>query len=187
MTDRYFTREDAQEMVGWLEETFQALAPLRDTAKRLYDEIRTLERMRRSNGGGKVTDMLELRRRDLAKTTERIEEQIRPVRERGLVVKSIEDGVVDFPHVREGRVVSLCWLVGEPEVLLARPGGRLCGATAGVIGEHGFPCGLVPHTQGGCPTRPSYLEQTTGSIDHRHWFTVWSRTNDPGHNSRSRH
>ena len=29
---------------------------------------------------------------------------------------SVEDGVVDFPHVREGRVVSLCWLVGEPEV-----------------------------------------------------------------------
>ena len=95
MTDRYFTREDAQEMVGWLEETFQALAPLRDTAKRLYDEIRTLERMRRSNGGGKVSEMLDMRRRDLAKTTERIEEQIRPVRERGLVVKSIEPG---FPR-----------------------------------------------------------------------------------------
>ena len=89
MTDRYFTREDAQEMVGWLEETFQALAPLRDTAKRLYDEIRTLERMRRSNGGGKVSEMLDMRRRDLAKTTERIQEEIRPVRERGLVVKSI--------------------------------------------------------------------------------------------------
>ncbi len=38
--------------------------------------------------------------------------------ERGILIKSIEDGLIDFPSVREnGEEVYLCWKVGEEDIL----------------------------------------------------------------------
>jgi hypothetical protein len=33
-----------------------------------------------------------------------------------VVVRDLRTGLVDFPAVREGREVYLCWMAGEPEV-----------------------------------------------------------------------
>ena len=103
-------------MVSWLEETFQGLAPLQEKAKKLYGDSNGLEERARSNGGGKVEQQMDVHRRELQETVRSIEERIQPVRQRGMVVKSIEHGLVDFPFVREGEVVYLCWRVGETEI-----------------------------------------------------------------------
>ena len=34
----------------------------------------------------------------------------------GIEIKDLERGLCDFPHLREGRVVYLCWLKGEERV-----------------------------------------------------------------------
>jgi hypothetical protein len=34
----------------------------------------------------------------------------------GVSLKDIGAGLIDFPHLREGRVVYLCWRIDEPEV-----------------------------------------------------------------------
>ncbi len=116
MTDHYFTLEEAQETVGWLEDIFQSLAPQRLKAKELYEEIQALQKLERSNGGGEVAQSIATHRRELARATERIEGKLRPVRERGIMVKDIEQGLVDFPHMMDGRVVFLCWIAGESEI-----------------------------------------------------------------------
>ena len=38
------------------------------------------------------------------------------LRSRGIQLKDLERGLVDFPSVREGRPILLCWLLGEPSV-----------------------------------------------------------------------
>ncbi|MGH2721992.1 MAG: DUF2203 domain-containing protein [Actinomycetota bacterium] len=38
------------------------------------------------------------------------------LRSRGIQLKDLERGLVDFPSVRDGRPVLLCWLLGEPSV-----------------------------------------------------------------------
>ena len=38
--------------------------------------------------------------------------------ERGIIVKSIDEGLIDFPHIREnGEEVYLCWKIGENDIL----------------------------------------------------------------------
>ena len=32
----------------------------------------------------------------------------------GIVVRDVRSGLIDFPTVREGRIVHLCWRRGEP-------------------------------------------------------------------------
>ena len=46
-----------------------------------------------------------------------IQSRIDRLAEMGVEVKGIDEGLVDFPSEREGRVVYLCWRVGEPDIL----------------------------------------------------------------------
>jgi hypothetical protein len=34
----------------------------------------------------------------------------------GIVVRDLDQGLCDFPHERDGRVVYLCWLFGEERI-----------------------------------------------------------------------
>ena len=44
-------------------------------------------------------------------------EIVRGLEERGILVKAIDQGLVDFPHIREnGEEVYLCWRIGEDDI-----------------------------------------------------------------------
>ncbi len=50
------------------------------------------------------------------KSLQDISAGLRAIHELGVVVKDIDLGLCDFPHVRDGRVVYLCWKLGEAEI-----------------------------------------------------------------------
>ena len=116
MAKRYFTLEEAQGLVPWLLEIFETLAPLRDQVRELYPEIEELEGRMRSNGGADSSERLDQRRRDLATASADIEEQVRAIVDRGIEIKSVDQGLVDFPCLRDEREVYLCWREGETEI-----------------------------------------------------------------------
>lgn len=44
-------------------------------------------------------------------------EILKGLEERGILVKAIDQGLVDFPHIREnGEEVYLCWQIGEDDI-----------------------------------------------------------------------
>jgi hypothetical protein len=47
---------------------------------------------------------------------ERITHNIKKVHDLGVLVKDLERGLCDFPYLLDGRVVYLCWKLGEPEI-----------------------------------------------------------------------
>src|SRR6185436_18184621 len=54
---------------------------------------------------------------ELEKDTERLYAYVEELRELGAEPKNGPEGLVDFPAMMDGRVVFLCWKLGEPEVL----------------------------------------------------------------------
>jgi hypothetical protein len=40
----------------------------------------------------------------------------REIEKLGVIVKDLDQGLCDFPYQREGRIVYLCWKLGEEEV-----------------------------------------------------------------------
>ena len=53
----------------------------------------------------------------MSKTMERLEKEIQKIEDLGCVLKDMTTGLVDFPAVRLGTRVWLCWKAGEERVM----------------------------------------------------------------------
>lgn len=56
-----------------------------------------------------------------AESSERVNEELEWFERKGILIKDIEQGLIDFPAAIEGREVLLCWKEGEPEVAFWHP------------------------------------------------------------------
>ena len=114
---RYFTLEEAQGLVNWLEGIVNDLSLLLKKLDELNDNIEQMENPVISNGvDDVVTERIESMERELSDTLSRINEEIQSIHKRGILVKSIQHGLVDFPYIFEDREVYLCWHSGEQEI-----------------------------------------------------------------------
>jgi len=113
---RIFTPDEANaaltELRPLVEEMVAAKRAL-DEAQERADEVSTRIS---GNGGGlppaelaEVHDLVSRRATALARALEQIQSL-------GVVVKDLDSGLVDFPSVRDGEDVLLCWQLGEDEV-----------------------------------------------------------------------
>ena len=116
MQQRYFTLNEANELVPSLQEALERGASLAAQARQIEDELRELARKSSSNGGGTVQQQIRQKRLESDEFDKRIRAILRDVVERGIMVRSVENGLVDFPSWREGREIYLCWVLGEPEI-----------------------------------------------------------------------
>lgn len=116
MENRYFTLEEAQAMVPWLQETFDAVEPLKRQMADAREQVRSIMNRMRSNGGGGAEEELEEATRSLHEAQEGMDRQAYAIIERGIVLRDLEQGILDFTSIRDGREVYLCWRAGEPAV-----------------------------------------------------------------------
>ena len=99
-----------------LPEIAPILIELRDLKGRLDAAKSALDRltpMMRGNGHGAEAIALE---RQLADLIAQIAPALQHVAELGVDVKDFDQGLIDFPSVRDGRIVYLCWRLGEDEI-----------------------------------------------------------------------
>lgn len=69
-----------------------------------------------AKAGDPYSDELASMQQALNADSQRLQEYIDELRSLGLEPKGAVDGLVDFPAVMDGRVVYLCWKLGETEV-----------------------------------------------------------------------
>ena len=76
------------------------------------------ERQRIQLAGGGVIDRgaWQADAKRLDELTETVRQALAEITGMGGVTKDIALGLVDFPHMRDGRVVNLCWKFGEDAV-----------------------------------------------------------------------
>jgi len=53
---------------------------------------------------------------ELERDGKQLQEYVEELRELGVEPKNGPEGLVDFPSMKDGRVVYLCWKLGEPEI-----------------------------------------------------------------------
>ena len=66
--------------------------------------------------GDPYSDELVEMERELEADQRRLREYVEELQHLGVELKGPADGLLDFPSELEGRIVYLCWKLGEPEV-----------------------------------------------------------------------
>jgi hypothetical protein len=112
---RYFTVEEARASLphirGLLEEAQQRKARVEE----LGGDMARSAAATLGNGHA-PTNGSQPRRLELERAVSQIEEIVRQVEATGCLVKDIDAGLVDWPHLRDGREVCLCWHLGERDI-----------------------------------------------------------------------
>jgi hypothetical protein len=111
---RTFTREEAEALLPEVDQLLSEVQALADTLA-AADQASQGEQWKprangkvRTDGGAKAP---EVSRQSTARQLRALLERIQGF---GILVRDIRAGLIDFPSLREGRVVNLCWRRGEP-------------------------------------------------------------------------
>lgn len=111
MSERYFSPDEVEALIPRLTAIVDGLraahAAVEETRGRLQ-----AEQQRLTLAGGGVLDQ----RLDLDAAVTRARAAAQEIQALGGVPKGVEEGLVDFPHPRDGRVVNLCWKYGETRI-----------------------------------------------------------------------
>ena len=106
---KYFTVEEANEYIPELVGEIRAILELKKLLERLHAELTPFFEVISSNGGNKKAFLhLQL--------GEEFRERIERIQKRGCLIKGLDPALIDFPHMRDGREVYLCWRYGEDEI-----------------------------------------------------------------------
>ncbi|MCC7104571.1 MAG: DUF2203 domain-containing protein [Chloroflexi bacterium] len=117
---RTFTLEEARALLPALRELLEQAIAARGTLERAAEASRRLEQRARGNGHGDH-DASTSFERDSQQATASFQAAVRDIAELGVELKALNAGLVDFPSLREGRVVYLCWKLDEPDLAFWHP------------------------------------------------------------------
>lgn len=112
---RTFTLEEATALLPRLREI---LAEMREK-KAALDELRAAlgEMTASASGNGHLTHREPRRkRREAEELAQRLNDLLAEVQQTGCELKGLDEGLIDFPAEREGRLVYLCWQMGEDAI-----------------------------------------------------------------------
>ena len=113
---RLFTLDEANGQLQWLEPQLQRVRSLRKDLSDLNRQLHALLQEVRGNGHGTVAREVENKRKAVDALETLLDTLMQDVSDRSIVLRDPDRGLVDFPALREGREVYLCWLLGEGAV-----------------------------------------------------------------------
>jgi hypothetical protein len=109
MENDQFTLDEANALVPWLAETFRNLELVRQEYIAIQERVIELAK----ESGDDEIAQLSSTARGLAR---QIEETVEEILDKGIIVRDVATGLVDFPSQREDREVYLCWIGGEDRI-----------------------------------------------------------------------
>jgi hypothetical protein len=111
---RYFTRETAEALLPRIEPLLREMQALRAEQSASTQQAADLGERVKSNGHlphapkGDAGAMS-------TQVREHIEARLEQINALGVLVKDLDTGLIDFPTLRDGHEIYLCWRLGEGE------------------------------------------------------------------------
>jgi hypothetical protein len=105
---RHYTLEEARAELAWVAEQ---LGAMRGARERLTDADarRALSDDSPGNGGGRLG-------KQVGEAFVQLQAGMGAFSRREIVLRDLDRGLIDFPAIRDGREVYLCWIDGEPDI-----------------------------------------------------------------------
>ena len=112
-----FTLDEAEALLPQLREELLAMQALQARDRRAARTTwRTSSERSPATATSRTKDALAEKRRRAEALVEELNERLARINGWGVELKGIDEGLLDFPSEREGRVVYLCWRLGEERI-----------------------------------------------------------------------
>jgi hypothetical protein len=114
VADRTFTPAEANSALAQVRPVAERMVALRERMRELEADQRELVHTIAGNGSGHAVN--DARAGEYSALRAQLERCVGELETLGVVVKDVDLGLLDFPAVRDGADVLLCWHVGEDAV-----------------------------------------------------------------------
>jgi hypothetical protein len=108
--EHHYTLEQASAVRGWVSERIDSIRRSQESLVELGDRARTAISALDPQTGGSYPG------REVAAALVALSRALNELDAVDVVVRDVERGLVDFPTLRNGEEVYLCWLVDEDEI-----------------------------------------------------------------------
>lgn len=106
--ERHFTLEEATALLPWAQARLDRIREALDVLA--GDEAQAALARAAEGSGGAYPG------RCAAAATVTLQLSLMELQEAGIVVRDAQRGLIDFPALRDGREIYLCWLAGEAKI-----------------------------------------------------------------------
>lgn len=106
----YFTPQDVNKILPEIQKQFSQIILLRNKVISLQEDLQKM-----ANEGSKFSNFI-AKKQELNRAVSRLYIEIEGLEKRGIMIKSVDDGLLDFPSLRFDEEVWLCWKYGESEI-----------------------------------------------------------------------
>ncbi|MCX7826994.1 MAG: DUF2203 domain-containing protein [Verrucomicrobiae bacterium] len=106
---KHFQLEEARALLPHLRRAFGHIHAARDQLLACEEQLAKTQAETGADLGGPAVN-------GLMRAMITIHEALNDITSRGIQVKDIDRGLVDFPHIRKGREVFLCWELEEDDI-----------------------------------------------------------------------
>ncbi len=116
MAQRYFTLDEANSLLPWLRTVLSRIRELQAQIQQASHERGNLLGKVHHNGSQDLSPAIQANLDPSRALEKEVADQLHPVLAKGIIVRDPARGLVDFPTLRDGREVYLCWVLGEDEI-----------------------------------------------------------------------
>jgi len=113
---RHFTPDEANAALAYVRPLVEQLVACRGEHIAALEGQEELERKIRGNGGGIPPARLAEATAEVDAAARRLAKLVDEINANGAQVKDLDTGLIDFPALRNGETVLLCWQLGEDEI-----------------------------------------------------------------------
>lgn len=106
---RYFTLQEANEVLNAIRPLLDEIQTIRKEILARKPEVWPVVERAAGNGGSQSASKL-------VREFERLDAFVHQVQDTGVLFKDINAGLLDFPALKDGREVYLCWQYGEDDI-----------------------------------------------------------------------
>jgi len=108
-----FTLEQAQARLPQVRDELLAMQTVKRELDGLREQLAHVAESSVGNGHVKDENALAGQRRRAEELVDQLNERLLRINGWGVELKGVDEGLIDFPSDRDGRVVYLCWRLGE--------------------------------------------------------------------------
>ncbi len=131
---RFFTAEEANSLLPDIIQRFETILRIKSNILKIQDELQ------------KITDseyMFEkfiTKKQELNSQVSLLYTSIQNLEDLGILIKSVDEGLLDFPSIRKNEEILLCWKYGEKDIKFWH------GKDEGFMGRKPIPAKGFTHT-----------------------------------------